>query len=456
MAVLGSENWGLTPAMETGLFQKPQDRIFIIELENSIVSFINSNTESFQLRPMNSYYRLLSHQIAEYHNLNHVLARTQDSCVILFKGENFQKGEGKPLLQELQLSKKSEELVFSNENIERSNNSKIFRILKRKEVRNDSDFKLDSGIDRSDNKLAASSDKGRKVEADDKSSTDLEQERIEKERLYEQRKQEIFDKLNKNEDDGKSTNSSSSNDSDNEWSDWLDSDDTNTQTTNGSISSPSPFNPYMTTTQQNKPQQLYHDNRRGRGQRRRGTGNHKDAYRCQNRRNKENGGYQAGYPTPYMVYPPPQIGNNTLSTYPLMYSSASSTSAPAPMMMSGNGVFMNPYMYNMNPQTSCSFSTPMPMYPSYQYQYQYPYNPQYQNGSYGNTSNYNSNGYTKSLANKFNQSQRKNPSSSEGLRRNNGSNSEGIRRGSVKDIQLSEGTNSIEAKLDKLNISSEK
>ncbi|CAI4910071.1 ANL_HP_G0186950.mRNA.1.CDS.1 [Saccharomyces cerevisiae] len=97
MTALDSRNWGLTPAMETGLFQKPQDRIFIIELENSIVSFINSNTESFQLRPMNSYYRLLSHQIAEYHNLNHVLARTQDSCVILFKGENFQKIEGRHL-----------------------------------------------------------------------------------------------------------------------------------------------------------------------------------------------------------------------------------------------------------------------------------------------------------------------------------------------------------------------
>ncbi|CAI4059121.1 hypothetical protein SUVZ_04G0540 [Saccharomyces uvarum] len=454
MTVLNSENWGLTPAMETGLFQRPQDRVFIIELENSIVSFINSNTESFQLRPMNSYYRLLSHQIAEYHNLNHVLARTQDSCVILFKGENFQKIEGKPLLQELQRSK-SEESVSSNENVDRSNNNKTFRILKRKEVRNDNDFKTDNNIATSD-KLAANPVRGQEIENDDKSSTDLEQERIEKERLYEQRKQEIFDKLNKNEDDGKSINSSSGNDSDNEWSDWLDSDDANIQTTNGTLSSPSPSNAY-TTVQQNKPRQQFYDSRRGRGGRRRGAGNYKDVNRGQTRRNKENGGYQAGYATPYMVYPPAQIGNNALPTYPIVYNPASpAPSSTSPVVMSGNAVFMNPYIYNMNPQGSCPFGAPMPMYQSYQYQYQYPYNPQYQNGLYSNTPGYNSNGYKRSSGNKYNQSHRKDAPSNEGPDHNKYNSNEKIPSGNSKDTPSSEDANSIEVKFDKLSIFSEK
>ncbi|CAI4057815.1 hypothetical protein N7582_000941 [Saccharomyces uvarum] len=453
MTVLNSENWGLTPAMETGLFQRPQDRVFIIELENSIVSFINSNTESFQLRPMNSYYRLLSHQIAEYHNLNHVLARTQDSCVILFKGENFQKIEGKPLLQELQHSK-LEESVSSNENVDRSNNNKTFRILKRKEVCNDNDSKRDNNIATSD-KLA-NPVRGQKVENDDKSSTDLEQERIEKERLYEQRKQEIFDKLNKNEDDGKSINSSSGNDSDNEWSDWLDSDDANTQTTNGTLSSPSPSNPY-TTMEQNKPRQQFYDSRRGRGGRRRGAVNYKDTHRGQNRRNKENGSYQAGYATPYMVYPPTQIGNNALPTYPIVYNPASpAPSSTSPVLMGGNTVFMNPYIYNMNPQGSCPFGAPMPMYQSYQYQYQYPYNPQYQNGLYSNTPGYNPNGYKRSSGNKYNQSQRKDPPSNEGPEHNKHNNTEKVRSGNSKDTPSSEDASLIEVKFDKLSIFSEK
>ncbi|CAI1889874.1 hypothetical protein SEUBUCD650_0D00640 [Saccharomyces eubayanus] len=454
MTVLDSGNWGLTPAMETGLFQRPQDRVFIIELENSIVSFINSNTESFQLRPLNSYYRLLSHQIAEYHNLNHVLARTQDSCVILFKGENFQKIEGKPLLQELQQSK-SEEPASSNENIDRSNNNKTFRILKRKEVRNDNDSKTDNNIATSD-KLATNPVSSQKIENDDKSSTDLEQERIEKERIYEQRKQEIFDKLNNNEDDGKSINSSSGNDSDNEWSDWLDSDDANTQTTNGTPSSPSPSNPY-TTMQQNKPRQQFYDSRRARGGRRRGTGNYKDTHRGLNRRNKENGGYQGGYATPYMVYPPTQIGNNALPTYPIVYNPASPapSSNPSPVVMGGNAVFMNPYIYNMNPQGSCSFGAPVPVYQSYQYQYQYPYN-QYQNGLYSNTPGYNSNAYKTSSVNKHNQSQRKDTTSNEGPDHNKYISNEKIRSGNSKDTPSSKEANLIEVKFDQLSIFSKK
>ncbi|QLG73389.1 hypothetical protein HG535_0E04730 [Zygotorulaspora mrakii] len=85
--------------MLTALFHKPNDRQFVIALENSILSFIDSNADSCELAPMNSYFRLLSHQIAEYHNVKHALARSHDNCVIVFKGHGFVKSMRKPLLQ---------------------------------------------------------------------------------------------------------------------------------------------------------------------------------------------------------------------------------------------------------------------------------------------------------------------------------------------------------------------
>lgn len=96
------ERLGITPAMVLALFDKPHDRNFVIHLEDLIVSFIESSAESFEMRPMNSYYRMLCHQIAEYHNLKHVLARKPDNCLLLFKGgADFEKVARKPLLQDI-------------------------------------------------------------------------------------------------------------------------------------------------------------------------------------------------------------------------------------------------------------------------------------------------------------------------------------------------------------------
>lgn len=66
-----------------------------------MVSFINSHAQSYQLEPMNSYYRLLAHQLAEYHGLKHTLAQGNDTCIVVFKDDTFGGGMNKPLLQEL-------------------------------------------------------------------------------------------------------------------------------------------------------------------------------------------------------------------------------------------------------------------------------------------------------------------------------------------------------------------
>ncbi|ODV76345.1 Rbs1p CYBJADRAFT_118103, partial [Cyberlindnera jadinii NRRL Y-1542] len=51
----------------------PRDRTFIVKLEKDLQSFIMSNTDSYLLAPMNSYYRLITHQTAEYYCLGHTL-----------------------------------------------------------------------------------------------------------------------------------------------------------------------------------------------------------------------------------------------------------------------------------------------------------------------------------------------------------------------------------------------
>ncbi|SCU92824.1 LANO_0E02234g1_1 [Lachancea nothofagi CBS 11611] len=97
---MGNDN--LTRAMLVALFERAYDRQFVIELENSLISFIDSGLNSYQLESMNSYYRLLAHQVAEYHGLKHALAKNNDTCVVVFKGEEtFVRDSGKILLQNL-------------------------------------------------------------------------------------------------------------------------------------------------------------------------------------------------------------------------------------------------------------------------------------------------------------------------------------------------------------------
>ena len=62
----------------------PRDRTFIVKLEKDLQSFIMSNTDSYLLAPMNSYYRLITHQTAEYYCLGHTLNEGTNS-ILVFK-----------------------------------------------------------------------------------------------------------------------------------------------------------------------------------------------------------------------------------------------------------------------------------------------------------------------------------------------------------------------------------
>ncbi|CDO95578.1 unnamed protein product [Kluyveromyces dobzhanskii CBS 2104] len=92
----------VTPALLIALFQKPQDRVFLIDLENSVLDFVESSAYTYQLKPMNSYYRLLSHQVAEYHGLQHTVSKDNDKCVIVFKQNDYEPNSRLVLLQQLE------------------------------------------------------------------------------------------------------------------------------------------------------------------------------------------------------------------------------------------------------------------------------------------------------------------------------------------------------------------
>lgn len=96
------EELKVTPALLIALFQKPQDRVFLIDLENSVLDFVESSAYTYQLKPMNSYYRLLSHQVAEYHGLQHTVSKDNDKCVIVYKQNDYEPNANLILLQELE------------------------------------------------------------------------------------------------------------------------------------------------------------------------------------------------------------------------------------------------------------------------------------------------------------------------------------------------------------------
>ncbi|ODV86423.1 hypothetical protein CANARDRAFT_187571, partial [[Candida] arabinofermentans NRRL YB-2248] len=61
------------------------DQNFITNLESEIIEFIiKPNVDSWKMTPLNSYYRLLTHKLAEYYNLGHILSNDGFSMV-LFK-----------------------------------------------------------------------------------------------------------------------------------------------------------------------------------------------------------------------------------------------------------------------------------------------------------------------------------------------------------------------------------
>lgn len=74
----------MNPHNRAGVAQL-SDRDFILNLETEILEFIvRQNVDSWKLTPLNSYYRLLTHKLAEYYNLGHILSNDGYSMV-LFK-----------------------------------------------------------------------------------------------------------------------------------------------------------------------------------------------------------------------------------------------------------------------------------------------------------------------------------------------------------------------------------
>lgn len=78
------EKYSINPILYKALLNgNTKDRMFILRFEMEIISFINSTeVDSWKLNPLNSYFRLLTHQVAEYYQLGHILLKDGVSMVI--------------------------------------------------------------------------------------------------------------------------------------------------------------------------------------------------------------------------------------------------------------------------------------------------------------------------------------------------------------------------------------
>ncbi|KAK5163414.1 hypothetical protein LTR04_002561 [Oleoguttula sp. CCFEE 6159] len=68
---------GIAPVPDEKLVEalaKPQERLWVLKLEQDIVDFLNSSKESsLELPQCNSFYRLLAHRLADYYSLGHIV-----------------------------------------------------------------------------------------------------------------------------------------------------------------------------------------------------------------------------------------------------------------------------------------------------------------------------------------------------------------------------------------------
>lgn len=308
---------GLSSAMVTALFHKPHDRQFIIDLENSIVSFIESNAESYELRPMNSYYRLLSHQIADYHHLKHALAKAPNNYVIIFKGDGFHRVSGKRLLQELE---PDVGVLKSLHHLQDMKSSKKYKILRRREAR---DGSVSPPLEDSE-----TSSTGTPSDFDG-SKADLELQRVERERKYEQRKQEIFDTPQKED---------VSLDKDDEGNSPQPSQFETSRYRFHNIDSTPPSQPRFNNRRRkpnhngNKDKRFFNDSKF----------NHKDYHAA------------PGMPYGYMMYPAPSMGSGRAQPplLPMLY--------PAPFPMDGNNGYIPQFMYQPMGNGMVNPEGPMP------------------------------------------------------------------------------------------------
>ncbi|OMJ12535.1 hypothetical protein AYI70_g9056 [Smittium culicis] len=64
------------------LLESPKDRLFILEIENKFIDFINGNENQLVLPPYSAYRRKAIHNAADYYQLRHVTCQTKDVIVI--------------------------------------------------------------------------------------------------------------------------------------------------------------------------------------------------------------------------------------------------------------------------------------------------------------------------------------------------------------------------------------
>lgn len=77
----------ITAALANALYGF-KDRLFVLSLEQELQSFIHSPAESHVIRPLNSYYRLLAHQLSEYYGLGHNLINDSNT-ILVTKEDDF-------------------------------------------------------------------------------------------------------------------------------------------------------------------------------------------------------------------------------------------------------------------------------------------------------------------------------------------------------------------------------
>lgn len=76
------QNYGVVSGHGTIKDEEDDVSKFLLKLETQIFEFVlKSEQDSMKLSPMNSYYRLLSHQLAEYYRLGHILSNDGTSMV---------------------------------------------------------------------------------------------------------------------------------------------------------------------------------------------------------------------------------------------------------------------------------------------------------------------------------------------------------------------------------------
>ena len=189
----------LPDILRTTLIGKPDDRIFLIQLEKTLLSFIDSISDSLVIGPFNSYYRLLSHQVAEYYGLNHTVMRDKGKdCssvkLLLSKPPNYVKKQ-KPTIESLDrdMHVKSQEINSSSNNnatisttavaAPKLEPKKKFKILKR-------DISSTDSVSNAERVLNSSSPATEDTTMH--SELSLEELRLQKEKIYEGLKSKIF------------------------------------------------------------------------------------------------------------------------------------------------------------------------------------------------------------------------------------------------------------------------